>query len=240
LLGSQDEVWIATGCTVGAPGELVHVFTAGAGGVELLGGDDVALAGVSPRRRGTYPLTPSGCGLAAEGRSAWIATNVPPGLARFDYDPVAARSRVVWARARERAPIAIAVGSGFVWTADGGHDVIRQFDANTGRVHGTYRTGADPVAIAAGGDTIWVANVGDDTVTRIDLTANLVSKPIPVGRGPAAIAIGAGAVWVANADDGTVTRIDPGTQRPAATITVGHRPEGIAIADGKVWVTVRD
>ena len=71
-------MWILTGCTVGTPGALVHVFTSGAGGVELLGGDDVALAGVTPRRRGTYPLTPFGCGLAADGRSAWIATNVPP------------------------------------------------------------------------------------------------------------------------------------------------------------------
>jgi YVTN family beta-propeller protein len=149
------------------------------------------------RRGGTYPLTPSGCGLAAEGRSAWIATNVPPGLARVDYNPpVAASSRVVWARARARAPIAIAVGSGFVWTADGGHDVIRQFDANTGRVNGTYRTGADPVAVAAAGDAIWVANAGDDTVTRIDPHTHRPAATITVGHRPEGIAIADGKVWV--------------------------------------------
>jgi YVTN family beta-propeller protein len=240
LAASPDEVWLATRCQSGGqPGALVHLFSGRAGGVDVYGGDEIELEGVTPRRGATDPMVTTVCALAAEGRSAWIASHQPPGLVRADYDPVAEGSEVVWARALERAPTALAVGSGLVWATDSGNDVIRAIDANTGRDAGVHRTGTDPVAVAADDDAVWIANEGDDSVSRFELGTNTIDKPIPVGDAPAAVAVGAGAVWVANAGDGTVTRIDQRTHRPSATIAIGHRPQGIAVAGGSVWVTVR-
>jgi YVTN family beta-propeller protein len=240
LAASPDEVWLATRCQAGGQsGALVHLFSGRAGGVDVYGGDEVELDGVVPRRRAAPPLVAAVCALAAEGRSAWIASNHPPGLVRADYDPVAEGTQVAWAQALGRAPTALAVGSGFVWAADPGQDVIRRIDASTGRAAGVVRTGADPVAVAAAGEAVWVANEGDDSVSRIEVGTNTIGRPIPVGDEPAGIAIGAGAVWVANAGDGSVTRIDERSQRVVATIAVGHRPQGIAVAGGSVWVTVR-
>jgi YVTN family beta-propeller protein len=243
LAASRDEVWIAAGCGVGGnPGALVHLFTAREGGIDLLGGDKLSLADVTPEpesRGNSSPPTSPVCGLAAEAKSVWVGTNVPPGLVRVDYDPAAERSRVVWARSLPHAPSDIAVGLGSVWAVDSSQDVIRRIDPKTGRVARVLRAGADPMAVAAGAGAVWVANEGDDSVSRIDPRTNAVSKSISVGDNPVAIAIGGGAVWVATSGDGSVTRIDSRTNRVIATIAVGHRPDGIAVARGSVWVTVR-
>jgi YVTN family beta-propeller protein len=240
LAASPDEVWVATRCQNGGDaGALGHVFSSRAGGVDTFGGADVELEVVLPARRAPAPPVPPVCVVAAEGRSAWIAANAPPGVVRADYDPVAEGSRVVWTRALGRAPAALAVGSGFVWAADSGRDVVRRIDASAGRVTGVLRVGADPAAVAAADDAVWVANEGDDSVSRIALDTNTIGAPIPAGDGPAGIAIGAGAVWVANAGDGSVTRIDQRSGRVTATIAVGHRPHGVTVAGGSVWVTVR-
>jgi YVTN family beta-propeller protein len=240
---SPAEVWVNTGgCSNGGdPGKLLHLFTARGGGVDLSGGDDVSLADAvrQPTRQEVSPLLTPGCGLAAHGTAAFVATNVPPGMARVNYDPVAGRSHVVWGQALPRAPIAIAVGFGSVWAVDSDEQLIRRIDPATGRTLFRLHAGADPVAIATDAQAVWVANAGDNSVLRIDPRTNLVTQAITVDKNPAAVATGLGAVWVAASDGGSVERIDPRTNRVTATIAVGHRPQGIVVAGGLVWVTVR-
>jgi YVTN family beta-propeller protein len=180
-----------------------------------------------------------GCGLAARGTSAWVATNGPnPGLARVDFDRVTQRSHVMWGR-QLPPPRALAVGYGAVWAVDSEQHDIRRIDPKTGRTAMRLHAGADPIAIATGADAVWVANAGDNSVSRIDPRTNGVTQAIAVGKGPAAVAVGDDAVWVAMSDEGSVARIDPRTNRVTSTIAVGHRPQGIAIAGRLVWVTVR-
>jgi YVTN family beta-propeller protein len=239
VVASAEEVWVnAGGCNGDKAGALFHVFTVGNGGTDLAGVDDVALAGAIPEHRTPSDAGP-GCGLAARGTSAWVATNGPNGgIARVDFDRVAQRSQVVWGR-QLPPPSALAVGYGAVWAVDSEQHDIRRIDPNTGRTAMRFRAGADPVAIATGANAVWVANAGDNSVSRIDPRTNGVVQAIAVGKGPAAIAAGGDAVWVAMSDEGSVARIDPRTNRVTSTIAVGHRPQGIAIAGRLVWVTVR-
>jgi YVTN family beta-propeller protein len=243
VAASLEEVWVsAAGCNAPYPGALLHVFTVHDGGLDLTGADDVPLAGAVPEpdrqvEAGTSVL---GCGLAARGTSAWVATNGPPGMARVDYDPVAGRSQVVWGQPLPGLTDAIAVGHGFVWAVDSQHQVIRKIDQRTGGIDVLkLRAGADPVAIATDARAVWVANAGDNSLSRIDPRTNRVVQAIGVGKSPAAVATGGGAVWVALGDDASVARIDPRTNRVTATIRIGHRTQGIAVAGGLVWVTVR-
>ena len=240
VAASPDEVWVsAAGCSGVDPGDLLHVFSAGDSGIDLAAGDDVNLAGAVPQPgRPGDEVSSFGCGLAARGRSAWVATTGPPGIARVDYEPVAGRSQVVWGRPLPSTN-AIAVGHGSVWAVDSEDEVIRRIDQKTGRTDVRLRAGANPVAIATDARAVWVANAGDNSVSRIDPRTNTVTQAIAVGNGPVAVATGGGAVWVAMSNAGSVARIDPRTNRVTATIAVGHQPQGIAVAGGLVWVTVR-
>jgi YVTN family beta-propeller protein len=241
VVASPDEVWVsAAGCNGPDPGDLLHVFSTGDGAIDLAGADDVDLAGaVREPGRQTDEGSSFGCGLAAHGGSAWVATTGPPGIARVDYDPLAGRSQLVWGRPLPGRTDAIAVGHGSVWAVDSENEIIRRIDQKTGRTDVRLRAGTDPVAIATDAHTVWVANAGDNSVSRIDPRNNAVTQAIAVGKGPVAVATGGGAVWVAIGDEGSVARIDPRTNRVTATIAVGHRPQGIAVAGGLVWVTVR-
>jgi YVTN family beta-propeller protein len=240
VAASAQEVWVnAAGCNGPDPGAVLHVFSAGVG--DLAGMDDVSLAGAVPEPRGPHvpPHGLSGCGLAARGTSAWVATNVPSGIARVDHDTVAGRSHVVWGRPLPNLTDTLAVGHGSVWAVDPAQHVIRRLDPKTGRITAQLHAGLDPVAIATDARAVWVADAGDNSVLRIDPRTNGVAQAIAVGKGPVALASGDGAMWVALGDGGSVERIDPRANRVTATIAVGHRPQGIAVAGGLVWVTVR-
>jgi YVTN family beta-propeller protein len=240
VAASAQEVWVsAAGCNAAYPGALLHVFSNGVG--DLADMDDVSLAGAvrEPRGRHEPPHGLTGCGLAARGTSAWVATNVPPGIARVDHDRVAGRSRVAWGRPLPNLTDTLAVGHGSVWAVDPEQHVIRRIDPKTGRITAQLHAGPDPVAIATDVRSVWVADAGENSVSRIDPRTNGVAQAIAVGEGPVALASGEGAVWVALGDAASVVRVDPRTNRVTATIVVGHRPQGIAVAGGLVWVTVR-
>jgi YVTN family beta-propeller protein len=239
VVASAQEVWVnAAGCNGDQAGALLHVFTAGESEAAPRGRDDVGLAEAIPERRSPDDGA-AGCGLAARGTSAWVATNgANPGLARVDFDRVTQRSQVVWGRPLP-PPRALAVGHGAVWAVDSEQHDIRRIDPETGRTAVRLHAGADPVAIATGADAVWVANAGDNSVSRIDPRTNGVTQAIAVGKGPAAVATDGDAAWVAMSDEGSVARIDLRTNRVTSTIAVGHRPQGIAVAGGLVWVTVR-
>ncbi len=223
----------------GEPGSLLHVYTAGGGGIDL--DEAISLANLTPKRgTGVGSLqTAARCGLAATGQSAWVTTNIPPGLVRVDYDRVSAKSSVVKAIPLAHAPSAIAVGAGSVWAVDGEQDVVRRIDPDSGKVLRIIRAGNAPGAITVGAGAVWVANGDDDSVSRIDPRTSSVTKAISVGEQPAAVATGGGSVWVANSGDGSVSRIDPQTNHVIDTFSVGHSPQGVAVAGGAAWVTVR-
>ncbi len=184
-----------------------------------------------------------GCGLAAEGRSAWAAGDVPPGLIRVDLGPADAagtsRAHTALAVRLRQAPTAIAVGFGSVWVAESSGDLVRQIDPQSGDLLRVIEVGRSPAAVAVGADAVWVANRGDDSVSRIDPRTSSVRQAISVGDQPVGLAVGEDAVWVANSGDGTVSRIDPATNKVVETIEIGHSPQGVAVTDGLVWVTVR-
>jgi len=240
VAATAGEVWVADRCSIGGdPGKLLHIYTAAEGGIEL--DQEVPLERAFPR--GAPRLAPlqtaTRCGLAAEGETAWVATNVPQGLARIDYERSSAASRIVRSVPLPRAPTALATGFGSVWATDNEQNLVRRIDPDSGTTIRKIRTGNDPVAIAAGHDAVWVANRADGSLSRIAPQTNSVIRVISVGESPVAVAVGEGAVWVANAGDRSVAKIDPRKNELAKTIPVEHRPQGVAVASGAIWVTLR-
>jgi YVTN family beta-propeller protein len=237
VAGSTGEVWILDRCGDGSPGSLLHIHTAAGGGIEL--DEAISLANLTPEQGAGSASPGARCGLAATGQSAWVATNIPPGLVRVDYDRASASSSVVKAIPLAHAPSAIAAGAGSVWVVDGDDEVVRRIDPDSGKVLRVIRAGNGPVAITFGAGVVWVANGEDDSVSRIDPRTSSVTKAISVGGEPAAIATGGGSVWVANSGGGSVSRIDPRTNHVVDTFSVGHSPQGVAVAGGAAWVTGR-
>jgi YVTN family beta-propeller protein len=239
-VAAAGEVWVADRCSIGGdPGTLLHVYSAANGGTEL--DTEIPLEGAFARQPPRLaPLQAAArCGLAASEQSAWVATNVPQGIVRIDYDRRSARARIVSAIRLQRAPAAIAMGAGSVWATDNEQDLVRRIDPDSGHTIRSIRVGSDPVAIAADDHAVWVANRGDGSLSRIDPRGNVVTKAISVGDSPVAVALAANSIWVANSGDGSVTRVDRRTNEVIETIRVGHTPQGIAVAGGTVWVTLR-
>jgi YVTN family beta-propeller protein len=239
-VAAAGEVWVADGCSVGGdPGKLLHVYTGAEGGIEL--DQEVPLERAFPSEAPRLaPLqTATRCGLAAEGETAWVATNVRQGIVRIDYERSSAESRIVRSVPLPRAPAALAAGFGSVWATDNEQNLVRRIDPDSGRTIRKIRTGNDPVAIAAGHDAVWVANRADGSLSRIAPQTNSVIRAISVGESPVAVAVGEGAVWVVNADDRSVAKIDPRKNEVVKTIPVEHRPQSVAVASGGIWVTLR-
>jgi YVTN family beta-propeller protein len=239
IAGATGEVWVLDRCLGGESGTLLHIHTAGAGGIDL--DEEIPLADLAPEPgTGVGSLqTASRCGLAAAGRSVWVTTNSPPGLVRVDFDRSSATSSVGKAIPLAHSPSAIALGAGSVWAVDAEQDVVRRIDPVKGEVIRTIRAGNGPVAITVGEGAVWVANGDDGSVSRIDPRTSSVTKAISVGEQPAAVTTGTGSVWVANSGDGSVSRIDPQSNDVVDTFSVGHSPQGVAVAGGAAWVTVR-
>jgi YVTN family beta-propeller protein len=236
LAAAGTGAWVTDDCVQGGEEALLR-FEAREGPSEVwetLPLDDLQVPPGSPSAPGTY-----GCGLAASAESVWVAANNPPAAARVELDP-AGDMRVETVVPLPSGPTAIAIGSGSVWAADSGENVVRRIHPDTGEVLEVIEVASAPVAVAVGAGGVWVAGRSDDSVTRLDPLTNMAAEVIPVGDRPIAVAVGERAVWVANSGDGTVSRIDPSTNAVTATISVGHRPQGVAVTDDAVWVTVRD
>jgi YVTN family beta-propeller protein len=238
LVATHGNVWIAEGCSDGSSGALTRIDTT-LRPISAREGAPVLLDTARKARALGEVQSSPGCGLAAAGRSMWITTYVPPGIARLDVEANSATETVARVRALPFVTTALAVGAGSLWVRDMRRDVIRRTDPRTLAVERVIQTGSEPAAIAVGAGAVWVANSGDGSVSRIDPRSNAVTRAISVGNTPVALAVGERGIWVANAADGTVSRIDPSTAKVVATVHVGHRPEGVAVAGGAVWVTVR-
>ena len=145
------------------------------------------------------------CGMAALGRTIWIATPIIEGIARLDITPPTSPvADVTKVRPLPFVPPVIAADAGALWVRDPRASALWRLDPRTLQRTAIVQTGTDPVAVAIGGGSVWVANAGDGSVSRIDPRGNISLHAITVGSGPIALAVGAGAVWVANGQDGTV------------------------------------
>jgi hypothetical protein len=216
LAALTREVW-ALGCTSGGTGLLMQLFTARGGGIDLTeehrlrpidGGGESGLS---------HLATTPGCGLAAEGRSVWVAVSVSPGLVRYDYDPVAEGSRSVWSRPLPRGPVALATGFGSVWAVDSQRDVVRQIDAESGEVlRVVAATGRSRESIRP---RAWCAGRSPSATAR---------RRSWSGRAPSA--------WPTEA---TAACPRSECRRGRRDDLPGNRPQGIEVAAGEVWTTVR-
>ena len=239
-VAAAGEVWVSDRCSIGGdPGMLDHPFTGAGGGIEL--DEAISLEHAFPREepRLTAQSPAAVCGLAAAGRSAWVATNVHQGIVQMTYDRGVGQSRIARAIRLPRAPAGLAVGFRSLWATDGQRDLIRRIDPASGRTIRAIRVGNDPIAIAAGAGAVWVVNSGEDSLSRIDPATNSVTKAVSVGKAPVAVAVGGGAVWVANSGDASVSRVDPSSNEVASNISVEYQPQGVAFAGGLAWVTLR-
>ena len=69
-------------------------------------------------------------------------------------------------------PVAVTVGEGAVWVANGDDDSVSRIDPRTSSVTKAISVGEQPAAVATGGGSVWVANSGDGSVSRIDPRTN--------------------------------------------------------------------
>jgi DNA-binding beta-propeller fold protein YncE len=140
----------------------------------------------------------------------------------------------------------IGAGDGAVWASDYASNLVRRYDAATGRLVATIHLplNANPEGIAITPGAVWVAEHHSGLVARIDPQTNRVVARVHVGlvgsSGPQGIAFGLGAVWVGIPNTGEVVRIDPATNKVVARIAVPSTMSpcgGIGVARNAVWVT---
>ncbi|MEA2313059.1 MAG: hypothetical protein QOE28_3027, partial [Solirubrobacteraceae bacterium] len=146
-------------------------------------------------------------------------------------------------------PVAVAVGDGAVWVADGGDQTVTRVDPRRRAVTGTFGTGRTPTAIAVDPRAVWIANgttgAGVGTVSRVEpstgISTTAVVRPDSNGtafdaRTPSAVTVAGGSVWV-NDVRRRLERLAPSSGDP-----VGHAPlgasssaDGLTTYAGSVW-----
>jgi streptogramin lyase len=138
-------------------------------------------------------------------------------------------------------PVAVAVGAGGVWVANGDDGTVNRLDPETGRLVRTIGVGADVNGIATGFGAVWVADGNDATITRIEPSVNQIERTIAPSGAPTLatspiffVATDARFVWATQGDE--LLRIDPRTSQVTGRITVGAAT-GLASGGGSVWVT---
>jgi streptogramin lyase len=140
----------------------------------------------------------------------------------------------------------IGAGDGSMWASDYDNDLVRRFDAGTGKLQATIQLphGSSPEGITDSGGAIWVATHHGGTLVRIDPATNVVAANVKVTyagtSGPQGDAFGFGSVWVDVPNIGAVVRVDPQTNKIQAKITfpIAMSPcGGIAVTATAIWVT---
>ena len=152
------------------------------------------------------------------------------------------RSRVVGHVRVGRRPVALAIGHGSVWVANGVDGTVSRIHRDRREVIRTIGIGAPAIDLAVATDAVWVANGSAGTVARIDPSADAVVETIDL-RGSSELAWNPtyavdaddDSVWIA-AGPHHVLRIDPATNEPFAIIDVGYVPVGVALGEEALWV----
>jgi YVTN family beta-propeller protein len=165
------------------------------------------------------------------GASAGLASVAPDSVAVIDPS----NDEIVRAIPVGARPTHIALGEGWLWTANFTGRTLSRIDPKSSRVVATLGTDATPTGLAVGEGSVWVADEFAGTVSRVDPGTNTIVDTIRVGGMPAAVAAGAGAVWIADTADNSVIRFDP-TTGARRTVHVGSGPADIAVGKDGVWV----
>ncbi len=140
-------------------------------------------------------------------------------------------------------PNDIAVGEGFVWTADSNFHGPEEAARYVSRIDPKTRAvkhiniGVTPAGIGTGAGYAWVTSDIDGTVQTIDPRSGaIVGSPIAVGVDPEDVVVDHESVWVAVSGSGEVAHIDPRTRKVDVRVAVGPEPRTLAIGGGFLWV----
>jgi DNA-binding SARP family transcriptional activator len=151
------------------------------------------------------------------------------------------RSRVVGHVLVGRRPVALAIGHGAVWVANGSDGTVSRIDPSADAVvemidlRGSSELVWNPTyAVAADDDSVWIA-AGPHHVLRIDPTTNEPSAIIDVGHVPVGVALGQEALWVVTTAERAL-RIEPHTNTATTEVPIGD-PVALTAGEQAVWVS---
>ncbi len=240
--GEGDRPAVVTKAIGKSPGRL----TVAGGFVWVPLGGESAIARVDPvtldvKRIGGFAEFPASVSADPDGDVAgiWVADSGANAVVRVDPDsgklgkPIGVGVE----------PNDIAVGEGFVWTADcdceapdDGPFFVSRIDPETGTVRRIDVAGR-PLGVGTGNSFAWVASAVEGTVQMIEpRSGEVVGHPIRVGDTPSDIVVDSSGVWVALNGDGEVARIDPITRKVDARLRAGPEPYTLAAGGGFLWV----
>jgi len=221
-------------------------LTVGGGFVWVPLGPDAAVARVDPqtlavKRIAGFASDPFAASVDADGKIAgiWVTDSAAAEVVRID--PVTSRrSKPIDVTPN---PNDIAVGEGFVWTADSNFDAPKDARHYVSRIDPQSRAvkqidmGARPAGVGTGAGYAWVTSDVAGTVQTIDPRSGaIVGRPIAVGGQLEDVVVDHESVWVAVRGSGEVAHIDPRTRNVDARIAVGHQPVTLAVGGGFLWV----
>jgi DNA-binding SARP family transcriptional activator/streptogramin lyase len=140
-------------------------------------------------------------------------------------------------------PVAIALGAGSVWVADGDHTTVSRIDMKTKERLPIGGLGSDVSDLAFGFGALWVAGGNGGTLARVDPRHNGIEL-VPLGRTGSpvpqpvfTVRTGRGAVWLIRGSQ--LLRVDPRTREVRAQRSLPN-PQGLTVGIGSIWVTTGD
>jgi streptogramin lyase len=184
----------------------------------------------------TIPIGPalSEGGLAANGDSIWMLTDMKGLLARIDPDT----NRMVAEIQVPSGSSVVVVGEDkAIWVVSTTESKVVRVDPNTNLITDRIEVGPNPRFTTVGGGAIWTLNQGDGTVSRIDVKTRKLVTNIEVGvpGGGGEIAYGEGFVWV-TVFDIPLTQIDPENNKVVKQ-WVGAGGDAVRVGHGSVWLS---
>jgi streptogramin lyase len=220
-------------------------LTVGGGFVWVPLGPEGVVARVDPRslavkRIGGFARDPFAASVDADGKigGIWVTDSGAAQVVRID--PVTSRRGKPIDVTPD--PNDIAVGEGFVWTADGNFDAPPRARFYVSRIDPKSRAvkqidiGARPAGIGTGAGYAWVSSVAGSVQTIAPRSGAIVGTPIAVGDDLEDVVADDASVWVAVKGSGEVAHIDPRTRTVDVRIAVGFEPVTLATGGGFLWV----
>ena len=213
---------------------------------------DPALQGPTPSpdralaRRGGHRLLLGGALIAAAAAAALVTIVV---ATRNESAPLLAtknslavvdpkRNKVVALIPLGGSPRGVALGGGYLWTANTDEGTVSQIDPEHLRVIRTVGVGARATALVEAGGVMWVATGSDNTVVQIDARSGGVLGRARVSTSPiaSAYAIDAGrrAIWVGSGAE--LAKLDPSSGAVVARWRYVGGVNDVVVDGSSVWI----